>query len=212
MAEFDWVTFFSGLFGSAITAGGVFYAARQLKLNAKQHESAEEWKRMEFASQLVERLSKDEELAFCARALDWAVGPLIIPEKYRVLFQNKEITIDHDWNKLARAVQPQLDPAGLDPELLVYRYCFDAFGGYLETIARHLELGTVKRDHLVGVGYFLSVLMDAEYYRMLPTSMKLPAVTEKNVFAGFFKSFYPETLPLLAAASAFPGARPPERG
>ncbi|MGR9265613.1 hypothetical protein [Rhizobium leguminosarum] len=195
MVEFDLATFLSGLLGSAITAAGVLYAARQLKLNGKQHESAEEWKRMEFASQLVERLSKDEELAFCARALDWGVGPLIIPEKYRVLFRSKEITIAHDWNKLARAVQPRLDPAGLDPELLVYRYCFDAFGGYLETIARHLELGTVKRDHLVGVGYFLSVLMNSEYYRMLPTSMKLPDVTEKMCSRGSSSRFIQRHFP-----------------
>ncbi|MGO8377711.1 hypothetical protein ACC745_18640 [Rhizobium ruizarguesonis] len=211
MGDFDWATLASGLVGSVVTAASVFYGAGQVKLNAEQHRAAENWKRLEFASALVERLTNDEELAFCTRALDWGVGPLIVPQKHRVLFRDGRIDIDHNWNKLARAVRPYLDPNGLEPELLVYRYCFDAFGGYLETIARHIELGTASKEHLVGIGYFLSIIVDADYYAMLPDQMKIPNVTEREVFTGFLEAFYPETLRLLAGAASFPGARAPKR-
>ena len=138
MSDFDWATLIGGALQAAAVAAGLTFAGRQVRISAEQNRDAERWRRTEFAASLMERLSKDDELALCTRALDWGVGPLIIPAKHKALFVDKrnwglaeatdftitdiaknEKTTDqssgehgahfsHDWNSFARAVRPRL--------------------------------------------------------------------------------------------------------
>jgi hypothetical protein len=107
MGEFDWAALLGGALQASAIGAGLMFAGRQVRISADQNKDAERWPRTKFAALLIERLSKDEELALCARALDWGVGPLIVPAKYRVLFSEKR-------NKPIGAAATSSLPSSLD--------------------------------------------------------------------------------------------------
>jgi hypothetical protein len=260
MGEFDWAALLGGALQAAAIGGGLIFAGRQVKISADQNKDAERWRRTEFAASLMARLSKDEELALCARALDWGVGPLIVPAKYRTLFAEargrqtsittisspnpldiappavdiqsiksdataapgakytrqlyghwKPIESDaqftHNWARLARAVRPGLDADWADPRMLVYRYCFDSLGEFLETIQRYIDLGTVDPAHLFGLRYYLDKLKVPIYYRNLDQKDKLVGVEAEDVFRPFMKTYYPDGWHLVENRYQLPGSR-----
>jgi hypothetical protein len=242
MAEFDWAALIGGVLQAAAIGGGVVFAGRQVRVSADQNKDAERWRRIEFATSLTERLSTDEELALCARALDWGVGPLMVPAKYRVLFAEarrkqtsaaspapsslddapsvtsegdwgpieSDAQFTHNWARLARAVRPGLDRDWNDPRMLVYRYCFDAFGEYLEVIQRHIDLQTAEPAHLIGLRYYLNLLVEPEYYRGLPNKITDESgkdVEAKDVFRPFMQNYYADGWHLVENRHKLPSAR-----
>lgn len=207
LMDFDWATLIAGILGSAATLTGLLFAGRQIKQQVQEHQSAERWRRTEFAAALLERLSSDEDLAFCARAIDWGVGPLLLPQKYRSLFPLGTVKCDHDWKQFAEAVTIQLGPRWNEPEQLTYRYCFDSFAAYLETVQRHIELRNVELSHLIGLRYYLDCVFDAAYYATVPESQRLPGVTTRSVFRPFLEHYYPEAWALVENRHTLPGRK-----
>src|SRR5882757_7722820 len=55
---------------------------------ALQYERAKRWRAGDLATTLMTQLETDDELAFVCRVLDWGVGPLIVPERYRPLLED----------------------------------------------------------------------------------------------------------------------------
>jgi hypothetical protein len=188
---FDWAAFLAGLLTAGATGAGLWYAAQQIKLTRNEQAANERWRRSEFARALVDKLSTDDELAFCARALDWGVGPLVIPEKHRVHFDPGTSTFEHDWKKLEGAVAPGLDVGWREPECLTYGYSFDTFFSYLETIKHHVDVGNVRRDQLVGLDYYLDLLKRPIY------AQQTSGRNISEVFRGFVTQFYPSLIPFV---------------
>jgi hypothetical protein len=176
-----------GLLG-AVPAG---VAAGGLVFTALSYRAGQRWKRAELARQLVERLSVDDELAFCTRALDWGVGPLVIPEKHRPLFADGQIVMEHDLNVLRQAVQPSLQPKWRAPEALTYRHSFDAFFTYLLRVAEQVRTGHVISDELVGLDYYLKLVAAPPYLRRLDESNG-DAAAARSIFQPFVAHFYPK--------------------
>ena len=160
-----------------------------------QWRKAEAWKRAEFAGGLLRQMETDSELSFCCRALDWGVGPLLIPEKYRPLFPKDTVRIDHSWEIMARALRPNLDFDWSDPQHLVYRYSFDTFLSYLDRLQWFVALKLVERSDLDPIDDYLKHLESATYYG--GTSKELPGVTKEMVFGEFIGAFYPRVRKLL---------------
>jgi hypothetical protein len=180
----------SGEIGAMATAaaaivGGVIGLSQYLK--------SERWKRAEFAIIQVNRLSKDDTLAFCCCAIDWGVGPLIIPEKYRALFPQGAITVEHDWKLMAKALRPELHRdwrnKTTQPQFLLYRRAFDEFFGYLEALAMYQVLGVVKKRELNPLADYLSQLGRPNYWKA-EWSAEIPDVVREGVFGDFIKRFY----------------------
>jgi len=263
MGEFDWAALAGGALQAAAIGAGLIFAGRQVRISAEENKDAERWRRTKFAASLMERLSKDEELALCARALDWGVGPLIVPTKYRVLFSEKrnkqtgaaatsplpssldtapvrepqslnsnaatiapdadhgdsdssagdsgsiesDTQFTHNWAMLARSVRPGLDQNWDDPRMLVYRYCFDSLGGFLETIQRYIDAGNVDPAHLFGLRYYLELLAAPIYYDTLPEERRLAGVKSEEVFRPFMKKYYPDGWYLVEHRDRLPRAR-----
>jgi hypothetical protein len=149
----DWISAVGGILGGIGTAGGLIYAARQIQLARHEQQRDEQWRRTEFARGLVDQLSSNDELVFCTRALEWGVGPLIIPEKHRVLFKPQCSTFEHDQSNMSAALKADLGGGWRAPEALTYRYCFDAFFSYIEKIRHHLEVKNIEEKQLVGFDY-----------------------------------------------------------
>jgi hypothetical protein len=194
---FDWATFAAGLLTAGATAFGFYYAGKTLKQSAMQHAAAEKWRRTEFAARLTSRLSEDQEISFITQAVDWGVGPLIVPERYRPLFTDGSITFEHDWTIFAKAARPQLQPGYNDPRFLTYRYCLDSFGSYLETIQRHIDLGNVEPEHVVGLKYYLDKLITVPYSSRIEFAGNSPNVAQEQVLGEFIAAFYPGAFQLV---------------
>jgi len=140
-----------GFIGTLVAAGGLYFTAISYREGQK-------WKRAELARQLVERLSTDDELAFCTRALDWGIGPLVIPQKHRPLFPDDRIVMEHDLDVLRDALHPGLLPGWREPEALTYRHSFDAFFTYLLRVADQVTSEHVSKEQLVGLDYYLDLV------------------------------------------------------
>jgi hypothetical protein len=134
-----------------------------------QYRRARRWKATDLAASLVGTLKTDAALSLACQALDWGVGPLLIPEQFRPFFPREESgeypgVMRHDPSILALAVEPQLNAATLDePRGLVYRHCFVRLFDHLENIAALLEDGQLRKEDLGDLKYWLTKLHDYPY-------------------------------------------------
>src|ERR1700730_12296503 len=167
-----------GAFVTALIAG----AAAITGLH--QYKKAEAWKRAEFTGRQFEQLSKNEELAFACKSLDWGIGPLIVPTKYRTLYPDGQATINHDWNKLANALRQSINiNVVTDTDQLVYRYCFDALFDYFDRLRVFVLLDLVELEDLNSLAYYAALVEEPAYYS--------GSLSKREVFGGFIDVFYP---------------------
>lgn len=185
--------------GLIIGQAGTFLAAGGLIFTAISFRAGEKWKRTEFARQLVDKLSTDDELAFCARALDWGVGPLMIPAKHRPLFWRNPVIMQHHLGVLRDSIQPELGEDWNKPEALTYRHSFDAFFTYLERVVDHIRSRIITRKQLVGLDYYLELVADPPYLRPKQDGEEI----SESAFRPFVENYYPALLPFI-----WPEARP----
>jgi hypothetical protein len=162
MAAPEWVEIVSDLATpliAAISAGYVYL----------EYQRAQRWKAADLAASLLEKLHTDQDLQLACQALDWGVGPLIIPDKYRPLFpvDNRGIAssvMEHDPNVLCLAVRPDLDSRTLhDPRGLVYRYCFIKLFDYFDNMYKLLAQQQVVEKGIEEVEYWLEGVRDYKY-------------------------------------------------
>ncbi|MGR9200162.1 hypothetical protein ACVMIX_006623 [Rhizobium leguminosarum] len=182
MLEVEWVSATGTLVGGIGTAAGLLYAARQIQLAKNEHVRTEEWRRTEFARSLMDAFSVDEELAFCTRALDWGGGPLIVPAKYRILFEPPCNKFDHNPNAMAAALQVSLNSNWNSPASLVYRYSFDTFFSFLDRIRYYMRTGNIRPEQLIGLEYYFDLIRMPRYIR--PDGVEHPLLP-------FIDRFYP---------------------
>jgi len=175
----------SSVLTAVITGFGLIYTGRQIQLARREHAENERWRRTEFSRSLIGHLSTDDELAFCARALDWGVGPLIIPQKHRALFPKDQAKFIHDWPTLQAAVGAGLHAGWDEPEALTYRYSFDAFFAYLESIQYYVRAERATPEQLVGLDYYLELLRKPIY-----AAGPAPG-SASEVFRPFVARYYP---------------------
>lgn len=188
MTESDWAGLLGAALGAAATAGSVFYAAKQIRLAAEDQRRNEDWRRSDVARALMLRLSSDDELAFCARALDWGVGPLLIPAKYLPLFPADQRIMEHQPGLMAKALSINLPEGWRLPEALAYRYSFDSFFSFLDDLRSYIEGGLIPREQFIGIDYYLKLLRSPPY---------LPRGADTRVFLNFIERFYTDLLPFV---------------
>ena len=169
----------AGLVAAVAGAAGLF-----------QYFRAESQKRAEFAVTQVQNLTSNETLAFCCRAVDWGVGPLIIPEKYRVLFPvgSREL-INHDWRLMASALRPSLsDPdfsGDRSAQYLLYRYAFDEYFSYLDSIAMYRNYRIISDSDLSSVNDYVRQMRRPLYWLN-----QIDGLSAEQVFGDFAEAFY----------------------
>jgi hypothetical protein len=134
-----------------------------------QYRRSQRWKATDLAAALLEQLRTDQALALACQALDWGVGPLIIPDQYRPLFlpgvsAEPPAVMEHDPSVLCLAVQWQLsEPTLRDPRGLVYRYCFIRLFDYLNNMFKLLADGQLRELDIEEVKYWLEALRNYPY-------------------------------------------------
>jgi hypothetical protein len=164
-----WVEVLSKLALPSIALVGAFYTARQ-------YQRAKRWRAGDLAVTLITQLETDDELAFACRAIDWGVGPLVVPGRYRALLEQipegkknptpmeRGEVIQQNPELMARALRVRL---AIDPEAeapgLVYRYCFDKLFAHLANVHRLLKTDQVKLEDLEGLKYWLERIAAYEY-------------------------------------------------
>lgn len=138
-----------------------------------QYWRTQRWKAADLASQLVGRLYEHEEMLLAITALDWGIGPLLVPKRYQGLLGRDVMT--HDPALMAIALEPQL-PAALvetDPATgawtdrairgLIYRRCFDTLFTHLDEIYRRLRMGELVAADLSALDYWLKQIASCAY-------------------------------------------------
>lgn len=180
-----WVETLSKLAIPAIAFVGAIYTVRQFQ-------RARRWRAGDLAVAMISQLETDDELAFACRAIDWGVGPLIVPKRYRVLVESKpedeknptpaergEIVIQTP-ELMVRALRVQLS---IDPEAepigLVYRYCFDKLFDHLANVNRLLIEQQLNLKDLERLRYWLKRIAIYEYCP--------PGVKKHEVFQPFLE-------------------------
>lgn len=143
-----------------IAAFGAFYVYLQYR-------RAHDWRKGDLAAALLARLESDDELAFACQALDWGVGPIIVPKRYAPLmkrFGEDEAVLDHDPKVMALALEPDLNEATLKSARgLVYRHCFIKLFNHLENVNRLLASRQVEADGVRDLDYWLRRLASYTY-------------------------------------------------
>lgn len=169
----------------------------------RQYLRAERWKRAEFSIAQTSRIWNDETIAFCCCAIDWGVGPLIIPAKFRSLFPVGTFTVEHDWDLMVRALRPQLDKSytfkATQGQFLLYRRAFDEFFSYFDALAIYCHLGVVTDQELSPLRDYFRQLREPGYWS--DADSKRTNVAKESVFGDFIEAFYSERVPGLILAS-----------
>ena len=180
--------------------GGVIAAFAAIAggwLGIKQYRTAENWKRAKFSVEQVTRAWNDETLAFCCNAIDWGVGPLIVPSKYKPLFPGGVSTVNHDWHLMAKALRPQLEADwsqnGTQAQFLLYRRAFDEFFAYLDALALYAEYGLVRDQELTPLSGYIRQLPNPPYWTS-DQSERLRGISAPHVFMDFAREFYSSRL------------------
>jgi hypothetical protein len=157
----------------------------------RQYHRSVAWKKSDLAANMVSRLETDEELAFACRALDWGIGPLIVPERYRPLLKaassDPDSVVAHDTWSMYVALRPRLTEETLnDPRGLIYRYCFDKLLAHLDDANRLLKGRQVCKIELNGLQYWIKKLAD---YRYRPNDKAGRKVRGVDVFQPFIAAY-----------------------
>lgn len=163
MAIPEWIEVTNKLGTVGIAAASATYAYLQYRRGQR-------WKSSDLAASLMEKLSSDPQLALACQALDWGIGPLIIPEQYRELFRQPKAErvpgiMQHDPAILCRALEPRLNKETLEePRGLIYRYTFIQLFEHLNLIASMLETKQIRlKDIKEGLHYWLETLREYPY-------------------------------------------------
>ncbi len=154
--------------GPVVAAVSALIAAFGALYVYRQYRRAQEWRKGDLAAALMERLESDEELAFACQALDWGVGPILVPERYRPLMKKfkmpDEAVLDHDPEILAVALEPQLNDVTLaSAQGIIYRHCFIKLFSHLENISRLVASHQVSVDNLHGLKFWLGEIAKYSY-------------------------------------------------
>ncbi|MEP7340515.1 MAG: hypothetical protein ABI977_22475 [Acidobacteriota bacterium] len=134
-----------------------------------QYRRAQRWKATDLAACLLEKLETDPALLLACHALDWGVGPLLIPEQYQPLFPRDASgeypgIMQHDVKVLLLALEPQLNKHTLDdPRGLVYRLCFIKLFNHLNNIFTLLKGGQLQIKEIAGLKYWVEKLYNYPY-------------------------------------------------
>jgi hypothetical protein len=194
MTASDLETFVAAL--SALGAGWVALA---------QYRKAERWKRAEFAISQLRLLSSDDVISFCCRAIDWGVGPLPIPGKYRFLFPRHVVTVEHSWELMAEALRPDLtdswnQPARA-PQYLLYRYAFDDFFGYIDVLTLYRSAEVVSDGDFAALHPYLTQVRQPKYWEA--EFARKHGLRKEQIFGDFVNRYYAERVaPWIEAVSA----------
>ncbi len=181
--HFDLGAFAAGVLAAGAAAVGFYLTFRQLTLIRQEQQENEKWRRLELARHIIEKISTDEEIMFCTRALDWGVGPLVIPAKHRFLFPPDTASFEINWARLERAVKPDLDSNWADPDMLTYRYSFDYFFTYLESVSHYVGKLDKELAEVSGLDYYLDMIRSPRYGRRFGND-------RANVFRPFLQLWF----------------------
>jgi hypothetical protein len=164
-----WLSTASKLAVPVIAFAGAIYTALQFR-------RAKRWRAGDLAAKLSSDLTTDDELALACQAIDWAVGPLVVPLRYRAIMMGipKDVKhptplelgeiAEHDTRIMALALEVRLSTIYLEyPLYLVYRYCFDKLFSHLSNINRLVESGQIVVKDLAAFSYWLRRLAEYEY-------------------------------------------------
>jgi hypothetical protein len=150
-----------------VSLGTTLIAAVGAFLVYLEYTRQKHWRTSDLASSLMRELESNDELAFACLSLDWGVGSLIVPERYRPLMRmcaDDDAVVQHSPRVMAVALEPMLNAETLEhPPGLICRHCFVKLFNHLDNIGRLLASKQIGRADLDGLDYWLRQLSNYQY-------------------------------------------------
>lgn len=169
----------------------------------REYRSNQSWKRREYASGLLSRLSSDSILRSCCVFLDWEARRMPIPDYYLVFIsENEPRYFAHTTDKLERALNKKLEidlsqaSASSGIELtedqmkafswqeVMYRDYFDQFFEYLSEIEFCISTGLIFPQDVEPLKYWLDKVL----------------IDQRQIFRRFLKDYRYDRVVLLGRA------------
>lgn len=164
------VTVLAAAATAVIAAVAAWFAIREYRRNGR-------WKAAELAAAHLQKLTSDDTLRFACQALDWGIGPIVVPTEFRAMVGKDRI--EHDVGVLDSALEPQLNEKTLGNEQgLLYRHCLDRLFGFFDGAQELLDLELVEPEHFSGLRYWLDLVAHWRY-------AKRPEKEKNEVFLPF---------------------------
>jgi hypothetical protein len=149
--------------GEIIAAFGVLTGAIGFGFGLYQYNTAQKWKKSEFAAKLLAELADDERLSLCCKLLDYSMRKFSIPTQYRPLTQ--ESIFLHNWEAMAEAMSPEAKRGEFDWQAILYRDLFDYFFGYLERINHYINIGLITVKDVSSIDYWLRQIASPRFVK-----------------------------------------------
>jgi hypothetical protein len=127
-----------------------------------QYRQGQNWKRMEFASSLVRRVSQEPTLSLATLFIDWKKRKILLPEGYKFLDQDQEdgtsTSFDHSYSEMSTTFSSEVREIILETGRLeikesevtvqrtVYIDSFDRLFEYFQEVDSFLSMHLIHGD------------------------------------------------------------------
>lgn len=138
------------------------------------------WKRLEYAANLLQRLTTDSDLVLSLTFLEYSKRQVYMPEKYRIL-SGKEL-FEHDARKLSQMLS--LGYWENTSEYFIYRDAMNHLFHYLQLINSFIRMKLIKPKDVLLLEYVLIWISD-------------PQFIEKNVLSDYIQFNFPGVIKLI---------------
>lgn len=155
-----------------VTMSGILFGIRQYR-------QGQNWKRMEFASSLVRRISEEPTLALATLFIDWKSRKVLLPESYKFLEQadgdDNAHTFRHSYSEMAATFSSEVRETIPETERLeikesevtvqrtVYIDSFDRLFEYFQEAASFLSMHLIKASDIDVLAYWAEKLLNTKY-------------------------------------------------
>jgi hypothetical protein len=145
---------FLGIIGASIAIGGFLFGIYQYVL-------AQRWKRLEYAADLLQRLTTDPDLVLALTFLEYSKRKVPLPQKYQSLTQ--ENLFDHDSNRLSQVLKVGYWED--TPEYFIYRDVMNRLFHYLQQIYSFIEMKLIEPGDVLLVEWVLVWIADPRFIK-----------------------------------------------
>ena len=159
----------ASLIGASVTGASLLFTAYQLYASRMQHESERQWKRSDFVRSLLSEMVENPNIAIVSRILDWREGPAEIPAAFRSLFDHARKTrgplpwdtpytaddyFEINWDRFVKALRWDRDPEWREPDMYMYRTCFDSFCTFIQGVAEDVRTIGVAASEYADLSFY----------------------------------------------------------
>lgn len=144
--------------GAAATLIGLFVASREVREAAHRYNGEAEWRKADFANNLVTEIHSDKNVSLIFRVLDWREGPVVIPDEFLPIFRATNDTrtvMEIQWEVFVQSlVVHRRGNEWRSPDMYVYRSCFDSYCSFIQRMSDDPRVDNMNFYQFADIKFF----------------------------------------------------------